>query len=205
MVGGGDVPEPVRRVLGELMQGARGDQPDRALVYRELTYCIGLECRERFDAEWWEALCVGCAFDIEAGGGDLRWGDVQFMPFGGDGAVPFDLREKYPHPTLPSDLPDEVADLWRLIGRDESLHPALQACAADLMLGPQGPHRWGALVRDRGRCVRAPVRTGRLARCGSVHGLAPCHHHRCRDTPPRSDGWLRFSGTAADSRVAGSR
>lgn len=133
MVEGDEVPEQVRQVLDNVMQGLRDDRPDRAPIYRELTYAIGLEYQERIDAAWWEALCIGCAFDIEAEGDDPRLGDVQFTAFGSDAAVPFELRQRYPHPTLPRDLPEEVAARWWVLGRDESLHPALQARMADLM------------------------------------------------------------------------
>lgn len=133
MLGDDDVPEQVRRVLDEVMQDLRDDRPGRAPIYRELAYGIGLDCRERLAAAWWEALYVGCAFGIEAEGGDPRLGGVQFTAFGGDASVPRELTEKYPHPTVPRDLPDEIARLWSVLGRDESLHPALQARMADLM------------------------------------------------------------------------
>lgn len=133
MVAGDAVPERVRQVLDDVVQGLRVNRPERAAIYREFTDCIGLECQERLDAVWWEALCVGCAFDIGADGLDPRLGDVHYMAFGGDASVPRELTEKYPHPTLPRDLPEEVAALWRVLGRDESLHPALQARMADLM------------------------------------------------------------------------
>ena len=58
---------------------------------------------------------------------------MQFCAFGNDGSAPFELTRKHPHPAMPRDLPDEIADLWRELGRDESLHPALQARMADLM------------------------------------------------------------------------
>ena len=151
MVDGGEVPEPVRRVLDDVMQGLRADRPDRAAIYRDLTYCIGLDCRERLDAEWWEALCVGSAFDIGSNGSDPQLGDVQFVAFGGDAAVPFDLTQKYPHPTLPGDLPDVVADVWRVLGRDSSLHPALQGRMADLMWARKdrtGGLRWFEVAVD---------------------------------------------------------
>ena len=151
MVDGDGVPEQVRHVLDDVMQGLRVDRPDRAAIYQDLTYCVGLDCRERFDAEWWEALCVGSAFDIGAGGSDPRLGAVQFVAFGGDAAVPFDLTQKYPHPTLPRDLPDAVADVWRVVGRDGSLHPALQARTADLMWARKdrrGGLRWFEVAVD---------------------------------------------------------
>ena len=127
------VPEGVRQALDDVMQGLRVDRPDRAARYRDVTRHFGWECRERLDAVSWEALCVGYGFHVGPTTDDRRVGDVQFVAFGGDGSVPFDLTQKYPHPTLPRDLPDAIADVWRVLGRDASLHPALQARMADLM------------------------------------------------------------------------
>ena len=127
------VPEGVRQALDDVMQGLRVDRPDRAARYRDVTRHFGWECRERLDTVSWEALCVGYGFHVGPTTDDRRVGDVQFVAFGGDGSVPFDLTQKYPHPTLPRDLPDAIADVWRVLGRDASLHPALQARMADLM------------------------------------------------------------------------
>ena len=133
MVDGDGVPERVRRVLDDVMRGLRVDRPDRASLWRDATDRIGRGCRERLDAPWWEALCGGCAFDLGHAASDRQVGGVQFVAFGGFAAVPSELRQEYPRSTLPRDFPDEIAELWSVVARDESLHPALQARMADLM------------------------------------------------------------------------
>ncbi|MDE0320452.1 MAG: hypothetical protein OXH86_06965 [Acidimicrobiaceae bacterium] len=124
--------ERVRGILDGVLGDQRADRPNRAALYRDVTRRIGRECRERLDDVSWEALCVAFGFHLDAAADDRRAGDVQYVAFGG-GSVPFELNEKYPPATTPCDLPDEVGDVWRVLGRDESLHPALQARTADLM------------------------------------------------------------------------
>lgn len=133
MVGGGELPEQGRRVLDSVMRSLRDDPPNDGVLYRHLTRRIGRECSEMLDEVSWEALCVGYGFHLGPVPGDRREDDVQFIGFGSNGYVPVDLTQKYPRPTLPGDLPDAIADVWRALGRDESLHPALQARMADLM------------------------------------------------------------------------
>ena len=125
--------DQVRSVIDGVLGDLRVKRPERAARYHDVTRHIGWERREHLDAASWEALCVGYGFHLGPATDDRRAGDVQFVAFDGDGSVPFDMTQKYPHPTLPRDLPDAVADVWRVLGRDESLHPALQARMADLM------------------------------------------------------------------------
>ena len=133
MVDGDGVPERVRHVLDDVMQGLRVDRPDRAALWSDIAEYIGRECRERLDAAWWESLCVGCAFDVDRAANDRRVDGVQFVAFGYFAGVPLELRQKYQRSTLPRDVPDEIAELWSAVGRDPSLHPALRARMADLM------------------------------------------------------------------------
>lgn len=132
MVESEGVPEQVRRVLDDVLRDLRLDRAHRATLWRDVAVRIGQACRERLDASWWESLFVGYAFDMGSADDRRRGAGVQFGAFDGFVVVPVALRQEHPRSTVPRDVADEIAAKWAMVGRDSSLHPALQARMADL-------------------------------------------------------------------------